>query len=198
LRQSKMENTAGLMKRQLVILIIFAISGIGRARAQSAIERLQPLVETSARRLAIAEQVAFAKWDSHAAVEDAPREKQVIMAAVKYGESRGLDRTLVSNVFAAQIEANKLVQYSLLADWHRAGRAPDHNAISLASIRRELDQLQIELIGELADTAAIRASATCKTDTAKAVGKYLVAHHDDRSVRGIALDRALAGVCVSE
>ncbi|MCU1258572.1 MAG: chorismate mutase [Bryobacterales bacterium] len=187
------------MKGQLAVAILFAIGGTGRARAQSAIERLQPLVETSARRLAIAEQVAFAKWDSHAAVEDAPREKQVIMAAVKYGESKGLDGTLVSKVFAAQIEANKLVQYSLLADWHRAGRAPDHKPISLAAIRRDLDQLQIELIGELADTAAIRGSATCDADTARAVGKYLIAHqHDDRSVQAIALDRALAAVCSSE
>ena len=37
--------------------------------------------------------VALAKWDSHAAVEDAPREAQVITSAVKDGELKGLDRT---------------------------------------------------------------------------------------------------------
>jgi chorismate mutase len=134
-------------------------------------------VEISARRLAIAEQVALAKWDSHAAVEDAPREAQVIMSAVKDGELKDLDRTFVSNFFRAQIEANKVVQYSLLADWHRVGRAPAHRPINLATaIRPELDKLQIELIRELADTAAIRASAACHAYIAKVVRKYLVAH----------------------
>ena len=42
----------------------FAIGGIGAAYAQNAVEQLQPLVETTARRLMIGEQVAPAKWDS--------------------------------------------------------------------------------------------------------------------------------------
>ena len=106
----------------MAIVIISLITGIRTAHAQSAIERLQPLVEISARRLAIAEQVALAKWDSNAAVEDKPREAEVIMSAVNDGESKGLDRTFVSNFFRDQIEANKVVQYSMLAAWHRAGR----------------------------------------------------------------------------
>jgi chorismate mutase len=146
--------------RRSAIVIIFLISGIGMARAQTATERLAPL-EISARRLAILEQVALAKWDSNAAVEDAPREVEVIMSAVKDGELKGLDRTFVSDFFRAQIEANKIVQYSLLAEWHRFGRAPAHRAINLASIRPHLDKLQTELIGELAETANIRASADC-------------------------------------
>jgi chorismate mutase len=187
------------MKKEIVIVIIFAISEIGMAGAQSAIDMLRPLAETSARRLAIAEQVALAKWDSRAAVEDAPREAQVIVAAVKYGKSRGLDGTFVSSCFIAEIEANKLIQYSLLADWRRTGRAPAHRPIDLAAVRRELDRLQIELIEELADTAPVRARATCQADTAKAVGKYLIAHgHLDRSLQGIALDRALATICTAE
>ena len=184
-------------KGQLAIVIIFLISGIRTAHAQSAIERLQPLVEISARRLAIAEQVALAKWDRNAAVEDPLREAEIIMSAVNEGESKGLDRTFVSNFFKDQIEANKIVQYSLLAAWHRAGRAPAHRPIDLATaIRPELDKLQIQLIGELADTADIRASAACPAAVAKAVGKYLAAHgHDAGSLEAVALDRALARTC---
>jgi chorismate mutase len=186
-----------LAKGQLAIVIISLISGIRTAHAQSAIGRLQPLVEISARRLAIAEQVALAKWDRNAAVEDAPREAAVIMSAVNEGESKGLDRTFVSNFFKDQIEANKIVQYSLLAAWHRAGRAPAHRPIDLATaIRPELDKLQMQLIGELADTADIRASAACPAYVAKAVGKYLAAHgHDAGSLEAVALDRALARTC---
>jgi len=74
---------------------------------------------------------------------------------------------------------------------------PAHAPVNLvATIRPKLDQVQATLIAELADTAAIRASATCSADVAKAVGKYVVAHkHDVGPLRVIALDRALAAAC---
>src|SRR5580693_1847158 len=176
-------------KGGLAILIALAMGGIGRACAQDAMNKLQPLVETSARRLTIAQQVALAKWDSQAPVEDAAREAQVITAAVRDGKSRGLDPAFVSHFF----EANKLVQYSLLANWHRVGKAPAHRPINLATtIRPELDQLQRELVRELADAAAIRTSPACRPDTAKAVGRYLAAHKRDAGpLQEIALGRAM-------
>jgi chorismate mutase len=144
----------------------------GRTYAQNAIDKLQPLVETSAQRLVLAEQVALAKWDTGTPVEDATREAQVIASAIRAGESRGLDQKAVSNCFRAQIEANKLVQYSLLAEWRRVGKAPDHAPVNLAgTIRPELDQVQTALIAELAETSGVRASASCCTDVAKAVEK---------------------------
>jgi len=182
---------------KLLPLVAFAIIGTAAASAQSAIDQLRPLVETSARRLIIAEQVALAKWDSGGAVEDLPREAQIIMGAVRDGESRGLEPTSVSNFFKAQIEANKLVQYSLLADWHRSGRAPSHPSIDLGTtIRPALDKLESSLIAELTATASIRQTKTCRADVAAAVGKYVLAHeHDLGRVQAIALDRALAATC---
>jgi chorismate mutase len=184
-------------KRKLAMVIASTIVGISAARGQDAIDRLHPLVETSARRLVIAEQVALAKWDSGAAVEDLPREAQVIRDAVRDGDSRRLDPTLVSNFFKAQIEVNKVIQYSLLADWRRSGRAPAHAPIDLvATIRPELDRLQAALIAELADTVAIRASTSCRADLAKAIGKYILEHkHEVGPLQSIALDRALAASC---
>jgi chorismate mutase len=186
-----------LNKQTLAMVIAFTIIGTSAARGQDAIDRLHPLVETSARRLFIAEQVALAKWDSGAAVEDLPREAQVIMDAVREGDSKGLDPTSVSNFFKAQIEANKVIQYSLLADWRRSGRAPLHAPIDLvATIRPELDRVQTALIAELANTAAIRASTTCRVDVAKAIGKYILEHkHEVGALQSIALDRALAASC---
>ena len=158
---------------------------------QSAIDRLQPLVETSARRLVLAREVALAKWDSGLSVEDPTREAQVIMAAAKDGESKGLNRTFVSSFFAAQIDANKLVQYSLLAEWHRAGRAPKHPPVSLTEdIRPRLDQIEGALIAELVKTEDIRTNASCQDNTAKAVSKYL-AHRHLGKLLAIALDWAM-------
>jgi chorismate mutase len=187
------------IKIKVAGLIAFTIIGTSAARGQIAIDRLHTLVETSARRLLIAQQVALAKWDSGAAVEDLPREAQVIAGAVRDGVSRGLDPTLVSNFFEAQIEANKVIQYSVLADWRRAGRAPAHAPIDLvATVRPELDHVQAALIAELADTMAIRASTTCRADVAKAIGKYVLAHkHEAGPLQLIALDRALAASCTS-
>jgi chorismate mutase len=116
-----------LDKKKLAFFVAWTICLGSRAYAQSANDLLQSLVETSARRLAFAEQVALAKWDSGTPVEDAVREAQVIASATKAGESRGLDPAWVSNFFRAQIEANKLIQYSLSADWRRVGKAPDHS-----------------------------------------------------------------------
>jgi chorismate mutase len=158
---------------------------------------MQQLVETSAQRLAIAEQVALAKWDSGAPVEDAAREAQVIASATKVGEAMGLDREAVSNFFRGQIEANKLVQYSLLADWHRAGKAPLHKPVNLANtIRPKLDHLETQLLEDLAKTTAMRASASCSTEMAKEVGKYVSTHKENfTQLEAIALDRAMAQAC---
>jgi chorismate mutase len=178
-------------------VIASAIPATGTALSQTTKDPLQALVETSAQRLRIAEQVAQAKWDDGKPVEDAPREAQVIASAVKDGASVGLEPASVEGFFRAQIEANKVVQYGLLADWHRSGRAPAHAPINLvATIRPQLDQLQSALIAELKEAAPIRASATCSVDVAKAVGKYVTAHKRDVGpLEAIALDRALAATC---
>ena len=108
---------------------------------------------------------------------------------------KGLNRQFVSDFFAAQIEANKLVQYSLLAAWHRAGGAPKHRPVSLTDdIRPQLDQIEAALIGELVETKDIRTSASCQDATAKAVATYL-AHRPLGSLLAVALDRALEANC---
>jgi chorismate mutase len=188
-----------LDKKKLAFLAACSIFATDRVHPQNTIDKLQHLVETSAQRLAIAEQVALAKWESEMPVDDVPREERVIVSAIRAGESRGLDQAAVSNFFRAQIEANKLVQYSLLAEWRRVGKAPDHPPANLANtIRPELDQLETALIAELAETAGIRANASCRADIAKAVGKY-VSEHKSRitALRAIALDRAMAASCTS-
>ena|ERR1700730_13469713 len=71
-----------LNKKRLAFIAAWSICAQGRAYPQNPIDQLQPLVEPSAQRLVIAEQVALAKWDSGTAVEDPPREAQVIASAI--------------------------------------------------------------------------------------------------------------------
>jgi chorismate mutase len=182
----------GLMAAVLVTMTTGSVS------AQNPPSRLDHLVRASARRLAIAGQVALSKWDSGAAVEDETREAQVIVGAIKAGDAKGIDSVSMTRFFKAQIEANKVVQYSLLADWRRDGGAPAHTPIDLAkTIRPELDQLQAELIAELAATKDIRSGANCRVEMATAIGNYLQAHHKGTSkLTEIALDRALSESCI--
>jgi chorismate mutase len=194
-RMAEIRTTCWYMNRDLAMAASIFIGAIDVAHAQTAIDRLRPLVATSARRLAIAEQVALAKWDSRAEVEDAAREAQVVHSAVQYGASKSLDAGLITKAFIGQIEANKLVQYSLLADWRRNGRAPAHKPVDSAVILLELDRLQTDLIEELADLQRQSERATCQTDIAKAIGKYLEGESDHSELQRVALDRALATVC---
>ena len=186
-----------LSKNKLAFIAAWTIIAEGTAHPQRETDQLQQLVETCAQRLVIAEQVALAKWDTGTPVEDVSREAQVIASAVRAGESRGLDQARVSNFFRAQIEANKLVQYSLLADWRRAGKAPDHTPVNLANtIRPGLDQVQTKLIAELVKTEGIRAGTSCPTNVAMAVGKYVSAQKSSfNTLKAIALDRAMAAAC---
>src|SRR5215469_1360111 len=84
------QTTTRLRKKKLAFLAAWITCAEAGAHPQNAIDNLQPLVETSARRLVIAEQVALAKWDSGTPVEDTAREAQVIAGVIQAGESRGL------------------------------------------------------------------------------------------------------------
>lgn len=190
-----------LFQKLLALFISSHMLGfMERTQPQDTTDRLQALIATSAQRLSVGKQVAVSKWDSKTAVEDASREAHVIADAIHAGELRGLDQASVTAFFKAQIEANKLVQYSLLAEWHRLGNAPAHSSVDLTrTIRPELDRIQTALIAELADTTEIRAKASCPTELAVAVGKYVTAHQADLSeLDAIALDRALATACSVE
>jgi chorismate mutase len=179
------------------MIAVMAVTSLCDGRAQTAVDRLQPLVETSARRLNLAREVAFAKWDNGAEVEDPPREERVIASAVTEGKTEGLDPVVVSNFFRAQIEANKAVQSSLLTTWHRVGKAPDHQAKDLsATIRPQLDEIQKQLIDELVSTATLRASSTCRLDLASALSGYLTTHQlSPVDVQATALKQSIATFC---
>jgi chorismate mutase len=179
-----------------LLMAVFACSSVA-TRAQQKESSLQSLVEDSAQRLAIAHQVALAKWDSGSPVEDLARELQVIQKATAEAQSKGLDESFLTAFFRSQIEANKMVQYSLLADWRRVGRAPAHQPVNLQStIRPELDRIQSNLIMDLVHTSALRSQPDCPVVAAKAVGQYRTAQHQRQTnLDAIALNRALATIC---
>jgi chorismate mutase len=96
-------------------------------------------------RLLTAKAVAMAKHNSGAAVEDKARERQVIFSAVRQAVKMQVDPEVALKVFAAQIEANKAVQRTFLAQWR--GRPPFATAPDLAKdVRPVLDRLTPEIL----------------------------------------------------
>jgi chorismate mutase len=184
-----------------VLLGAMALSSVGAYAAdkEGATDPLNTLVSASAKRIALAHEVALSKWDTRTPVEDIDRENQVIDTVAKDAGEHGLDEKYVAAFFRSQIEANKTVQYSLLANWYRAGKAPDHAPVNLKeTIRPQLDTLTHLLLDGLEKTTAIRQSDHCHVAVANAVGAYLNGEGRHLSpLDSIALDRSLSSYCIS-
>ncbi|AZP69916.1 chorismate mutase [Pseudomonas poae] len=174
------------MKYRLLFALLFVCAG-----ASAAPPTLEPLLNSIAERLAIADQVALSKWDSKKPVEDKKREQEVIASVVAQAPSYKLTPAAVEQFFSAQIEANKLVQYTHLSDWQLQGKAPDDKRPDLVKqIRPQLDQLQKRLLQQLADFSPQRADPQCPQWLAQAVHEPL-----NDPMRQLAMIRATAELC---
>jgi len=153
---------------------------------------LAPLLNSIAERLEIADQVALSKWDSHKPVEDKTREQEVIASVVAQAPSYKLAPAAAEQFFSAQIEANKLVQYTHLSDWQFQGKAPDDPRPDLVKqIRPQLDELQKRLLQQLADFTPQRTDPQCAQWLAEAVHEPL-----NDPLRQLAMIRATAELCI--
>ncbi len=180
--------------RQLLSCTLLALlaSGAHAATAAAPPESLKPLLETLNERLNIGDLVALTKWDSGKPIQDSPREAQVIANARTLAAERKLDAEDVAQLIGAQMEANKLVQYGLLAQWQAAGAAPDTPRPDLGQqIRPRLDELQTRLLQQYAAFLPYRQDPNCLAWLAKArSGLTRDALHE------LALTRATGELCI--
>ncbi|WP_229421300.1 gamma subclass chorismate mutase AroQ [Telluria antibiotica] len=139
-------------------------------------------------RLLLAQDVARAKWNAKAAIEDLPREEQVIAAAVRQGGPLGLPEAWVRSVFRAQIEASKTVQRALYRRWEAEGIGRFDDAPDLAkTIRPQLDRLTTQLLRSMADNRALLHDGGRRDDVAIAMHALQA-----RTLDPTAADQALA------
>lgn len=149
---------------------------------------LEPLRQAIDERLLLARDVARAKWNVKAAIEDLPREEQVIAAAVRQGAALGLPEDWVRSVFRAQIEASKTVQRALYRRWQAEGAGRFDDAPDLAhTIRPTLDRLTTQLLRAMADNRAVLHDGERKADVAIAMHPLQA-----RALDGAAAGQALA------
>lgn len=149
---------------------------------------LEPLRQAIDQRLLLAQDVARAKWNAKAPIEDLPREEQVIAAAVRQGATLGLPEAWVRTVFRAQIEASKTVQRALYRRWEAEGIGRFADAPDLAkTIRPQLDRLTTQLLRSMADNEAVLHDAGRTADVAVAMHALQA-----RALDPAAADQALA------
>jgi chorismate mutase-like protein len=131
---------------------------------------LEPLRQAIDQRLLLAQDVARAKWNAQAAIEDLPREEQVIAAAVRQGGVLGLPEAWIRTVFRAQIDASKTVQRALYERWQAEGTGRFDDAPDLGkTIRPELDRLTTQLLRAMADNQALLHDDGRQADVAAAM-----------------------------
>jgi chorismate mutase len=180
-------------------LLTCAVFGLLACNAQAstpspAPDSLQPLLVTLNERLSIGDLVALTKWDSGKPIQDSAREAQVIANARKLAVDRKLDPNKFAELIAAQIEANKLVQYGLIAQWQAAGKAPDTPRPDLANqIRPQLDELQNRLLQQYSDFAPYRNDPQCQNWLRTARASLI-----KDGLHGQALIRATGELCVAD
>lgn len=110
------------------------------------------LLDLMRQRLAIMLDVARAKWNAKAPVEDAARERVVLAAVAEAGREFGLEPNFTTSFFAAQIEAAKIVQRAAFAQWEAEGRGPFADAPDLKrDLRPKIDDVGRKLLANLAE-----------------------------------------------
>lgn len=144
----------GLSRRAALTAVGAAamVVSFGAARAEAdALDRLLTLI---GERLDVMPDVARHKFNTGSAVDDLPREAQVLAQVTAQAESAGAPRALAERFFQAQIDAAKTIQRARIAAWQAEGRGPFAAVPDLATqIRPKLDALTPKLIAALRDAA---------------------------------------------
>ncbi|MDV6278065.1 chorismate mutase [Rhodococcus erythropolis] len=112
---------------------------------------LSALVEASAQRLLIADDVAAAKWDTDLPINDPPRERQVLDAVTAMAAEQNLDTGFVYRVFRDQIDATEAVEYTRFAQWKFDPAIAPTTRPDLSAARVTIDRLNRVMVTEIAE-----------------------------------------------
>jgi chorismate mutase len=139
-------------------LVVLLASGCATTASFTAadtapVEQLLGLVKE---RLDVAPEVARTKWNTKAPIEDLPREQQIIDEVSRRAAEYRLDPQVAGSFVRAQIEASKIVQNALHADWTARRQPAFATVVDLgADIRPVLDRLTPAMLRALADALPI-------------------------------------------
>ena len=142
--------------RILASLFVLVLAGCATQPPAADIEKIDRVLILIRERLSYMDDVARNKWNSGAAIEDLPREREIIEGIGKQAAGYGLDATIARDFFRAQIEASKIIQNTRFREWRAAGQPKFEKVRDLGrEIRPALDALTPAMLSAL--TAALPA-----------------------------------------
>lgn len=131
---------------------------------------VSPLVELITRRLDLARQVAWIKYQNNLPIYDAAREKELLASLVEQGVREGLPAKEVETFFAAQIRASRQVQADLIHKWKRGGLLPAFPPQDLRrDIRPKLDAVSAQMLRELVRLRTLSARPGLAAETRRVI-----------------------------
>ncbi|BDX35008.1 secreted chorismate mutase [Mycobacterium antarcticum] len=155
--------------------------------AQAEPPSLFALVDAAAQRLETADAVAASKWITHAPIEDAVREQQVIDAVTAAAGDVGVDPSYVARAFRDQIDATVAVQYDRFGEWKLDPGGAPTAAPDLSDSRATIDALNRTMVSEIAAQWDSLRAPQCDVDLETASNDVAAARDLDAEYR-----RALA------
>lgn len=147
-----------------ILLVVALVLGVGyQARAaepsndvRQTVDQLLRLVDE---RLAIAPDVAKAKWNSGEPIDAPAREAQILERVVAEATRAGINEAFAQTFFKHQFEASKVIQHRLHEQWRQTEQPPFASPPDLAEdIRPQLDQLTPKLMASLRDFQVVAES----------------------------------------
>ncbi|WP_443191191.1 chorismate mutase [Pseudomonas indica] len=180
------------IRRPPLAALLFSLA-LGSAQAgETTTPALDALIRVSTERLLLADQVAASKAQSGKAVEDAARESEQLATLSAKAPDYRLTPEQVTAFFKWQIEANKLVQYRLLAKPAPASGTP----VSLDAIRARLNTINVEILENLAPALAELQQHGCAETLYEGIRRRTKREHLD-ALHKTALVRAFGDTCRS-
>ncbi len=122
---------------------------------------LTDLVDAAAQRLQTADPVAASKWLTGGPITDPARVRQVLADVAVAAESAGVPTMFVTSVFTDQINATEAIQYSRFAGWKLDPATAPTAAPDLAASRALIDDLNREMVAEIAGSWPVLTGPGC-------------------------------------
>lgn len=117
---------------------------------------LDHLITLIVERLNVAPDVGRTKWNTRAPIEDLGREQQIIATVGAGASNYNVPRDAAERFFQAQIEASKIIQRAMFAEFETTHHAPFEAVVDLDSeIRPKLDRLTTEMMTALGQALPI-------------------------------------------
>lgn len=172
----------------LFCALLLGVALTAQATTPSAVDKL---VALCAERLLLADQVAASKAQTGKAVEDAAREAEQLALLSAHAQTHHLTPERIVAFFRWQMEANKLIQYQLLATPPASNGEPP---IALEEIRTRLNLLNQELLQTLAPALAELQQGACSERLYRAIDAQAAQSKFD-ALHRTALIRAFGDTC---